>query len=507
MVVFYKRAIASITRDLSKTVILLLLTFILGTFAFGGIVVRSAIHNTDSYLRHNMPPILTISFDSHAWEETIDWSVVDFDNHETIPRAEHLSLEMIRAFGEFPYVTVDYRTSASLASRELEHYFFLGAEEWNLKFFNLHGSSTTNQVQFELDSMNLIQGRQFEEDELVPGAEQSVAIISEALAIQNNLSIGSTFKLYYLVFFPTEDGHIVWDQHFLTDENIYAQVGMEFKIVGLFDMPIEYDQDISDDMNRLEHLNAIFVPNWVIEDVTLRIHEAEVSVWDSVDFEPPFELVEREIVIDALFILEDPIYINEFKSVADQMLPEFHSMIDLSNRFANISSSMETMQDMADGILYGVIIATILILGLLITLFLRERRHELGIYLALGEKKKNIVTQILLEVVSISMIGIILAVFTGHFISSQISQNMLNNELVSLAQTDNDSHLEHWNEFDRFGISSTPMTPEEMMNAFEISLDSRTIGIFYLVGIGTVMLSSVLPITYIIKLNPKQVLM
>ena len=82
-------------------------------------------------------------------------------------------------------------------------------------------------------------------------------------------------------------------------------------------------------------------------------------------------------------------------------------------------------------ILLGAIIATIVIISLLILLFLSDRKHEIGVYLALGSKKKGIIFQIVTEVLILSIIGMTGALFVGNVMASNLSQEMLRNELVN----------------------------------------------------------------------------
>jgi len=134
----------------------------------------------------------------------------------------------------------------------------------------------------------------------------------------------------------------------------------------------------------------------------------------------------------------------------------------------------------------------------------------MGVYLALGERKGRIVSQILMEVVVTSFIGITLAVFAGHFISDAISGNMLRNALIEDAANQNDDWgwgvMREWTVFDEIGIPTT-MSIDEMVDAFEVTLGFETIGLFYAIGLGAVVLSTLVPVMYVVTLNPKKVLM
>jgi len=89
--------------------------------------------------------------------------------------------------------------------------------------------------------------------------------------------------------------------------------------------------------------------------------------------------------------------------------------------------------------------------------------------------------------------------------SSAVSRGMLMNQLT--ADTSSDMMIHHWDVFDQIGLPSMEMTPEEMMDQFDVSLSMGTIGLFYAVGLGAVIISSLVPVIYVITLNPKKVLM
>jgi len=258
-------------------------------------------------------------------------------------------------------------------------------------------------------------------------------------------------------------------------------------------------------------LNQIYVPNHVAEQIRRfrfdTFNEMDGGVRTEADFLPP---------VTSLFVLDDQLYIENFRIAAESLLPEFYGVGDSSNAFADISSSMEILQEIADWVLWIAIGATLLILSLLITLFLRDRRHEIGIYLALGERKLKIIFQILIEVVVVAVVGISLSVVAGSLISSEISQNMLRNELAALAEARN-VQMNPYATRTSFAITGSnslegmgfnfEMTPDEMLEQFNVSPNTSAIVLIFIVGLTTVVVSTLVPIVYITKLNPKKVLM
>ncbi|MCL1990344.1 MAG: ABC transporter permease [Defluviitaleaceae bacterium] len=516
---FFKRATTSIVRRPGKTVILLLLVFILGTVIAGAISVEGAISNTDANLRRNMQPIVSIEMNHQDWANTLEGEYFDWITTFP-PHPPALTVDHVRAIGALDYVGFyDYIIEGWLQSFDLSPYTAdgrtgFGGMDGEPRSFTLRGTSTHELVQVEQGIMEVVQGRQFEESELVAGGDRSAIIVSEAFANYNNLALHSTITLYHFVMFPDEDGELWgWGTDWWADDNIYARVGMEFEIIGFYDIPLgpDVDENHQDYWDRVTHVSStMYVPNWAIEDVDARREAALGSVWDAVDVEQPEwmthgpeEAPERSVT--PLFRLEDPTYLDDFRAAATPLLPDHHMLVDLSSTFDGISSSMATLQTISDWILYVSIGATLLILSLLITLFLRDRRYEMGVYLALGEKKGKIITQILMEVLVTSVVAITLSVFVGHLLSSQMSRAMLINQLQ--AEQSDDHWNRDWTIFDQIGIPTNQMSVDEMIDAFEVSLGIETVGLFYIIGLGAVVLSTLVPVVYVVTLNPKKVLM
>ena len=518
---FLKRAVTSIARRPGKTVILLLLVFILGTVIAGAISVGGAINNTDANLRARMQPIVAIEFDDQAFNDSIDWDNHDFDNDPNPwDNQPQITPTQVRALADLPYVAFhDFMIQYSLRSFDLERYWG-DQHPWNDEGrptdVPLRGTTSTDMIQFETGIMELVQGSQFDATHMLPGGTNSHALVSQQWANANNLSVGSTFTLSDFVMEPREQdwGGTQFQPWNPEDFNyLFGSADMTFTIVGLFDRPENEDED---SWTRVDALNTIFVPNWAIEESVNQLVQLIHQAFDASDLEldestaQQLEWIsERGMRIMSFFIVNDPANIEAFRAAAEPILPEFHNVQDMSNSFSDIESSMATMQGIADVVLWVSIGATLLILSLLITLLLRDRRYEMGVYLALGEKKSKIMSQILLEVVVTSFVGITLAIFSGHFISSAMSNNMLMNELQAAQAPSNDfgGGMWRWDIWQQIGIPNNDMTIPEMAEAFQVTLGADTILLFYGVGLGAVVLSTLIPVIYVVTLKPKKVLM
>ena len=524
---FFKRATTSILRRPGKSIILLLLVFILGSVIAGAISVEGAISNTDANLRRSMQPLVTVGLDQTAWLEWIQDQ--DFDWQTTFPpSAPQLTPDEIRRMGALPYVAhYDFIINHAMQSFDVTLPEYDGRqhgwlEEGMPAQVPLRGTSEREILHVQQGTIVMTSGRQFETHELQPSADPVAAVVSQQFATENNLSLNSTFTMNQWVAFPDEWGGDVtpWSPDEFLEENIFERIETEFVVVGMFDLPPRIDPDDNEEtFSRLSRLVTVYVPNWAIEDSARRHNDAvgrvfeyvgeEMPTWMAAD--RPEEGEELQMRVVPIFVLEDPADLDNFKEAARPILSsEFLTFEDRSGAFDDIASSMETMQNIANWVLYVSIGATLLILSLLITLFLRDRRYEMGVYLALGEKKGRIITQILMEVLVTSFVAITMSVFIGNLISGAVSHSMLMNELTNETSAPQDNWsmgIGQGSNFDEIGIPTNDMSIEEMMAQFDVSLTIQTIGIFYAIGLGAVVLSTLGPVLYVITLNPKKVLM
>ena len=517
---FFRRSMISLVRRPGKTLLLFALVVILGTVISGAVAVSGAINSTEANLRRRMRPIVTIEFDLVGWLEYHDLRI-----EEPVPMMTFFTQQQVHEIGALDYVNFYSMNSLGfLRSSELIRYGNRASFHGTPERFEVIGVNQPEVVQINQGIIDLVAGRQFEEGDLV-ASEDAVAIVSVQFAEVNNLSIGSTFELYEIVHFPDEcqvrifEGPC-YDSDFVryAEENIYERVSLEFTVIGLYDIPIDESLPPADFHReyfaRREHINNIYTPLWTHEDLVIRRRKAEIVAFEYVgakipDWLTPWDDSEDLLGGFVLFVLEDPTDLGAFREVAESILPDYWYILDLFSEFDALVASMETLQSVGSLVLYGSISLTIMILSLLVTLFLHDRRHEIGIYLSLGEGRGRIVTQILLETGIVTVIGITIATFIGNNVSRMVSQNILQNELltqVEQSERPSGDHI-HWTTFNHLRIPPVYMSPEELMAAFDVSLNVQGVVLFYAVGLGVVAISTIVPVTYIVVLKPKKVLL
>jgi len=445
-----------------------------------------------------MPAAITIEPDFVAMQEYEESS-------GEWPKVFPLSPELLNEIGNLPYVrNYDYSAITEMFSDELES--FVKNEEvtagrnhgkWNS--FTLKGVQNATFLDVEEGIIALTQGRTFTADEI--NNLTYVALLSQNVAEKNSLGVGSVFTMRDIVW--DYRGQTVLESTFFEEENIYASQYHDFELIGIYSTKVEMDTgDEWMDLQIQENIdNRIYVPNTIVEAAQ------RFQVKHMREMEPDDEFLnagsEELVWYQNVFILNDALAIEGFEKELRAIVPAFYTVVDLSVAYKDIVSSIETLRSFSFAILWAAVSATVFIISLIIILFLRDRRHEIGVYLALGEKRRTVIIQIILEVLIVAMAAISLSLLVGSFLSDTISTEMLRQDLLAAQMMSGDMSFGTLN---HMGFAANP-SPDEMLANYNVSLNATTILIFYAISIATVVIATILPMFYIVRLNPKKILM
>ena len=498
---FLHRACISIKRNLGKTSILFFVLLILSMVISGTISVSLAIETTESNLRANMLPVAIIEMDSER-----AWEIYEETGIRVCGRIEPEKFHMI---GELLYVRgFDYSITNVMFNPNLERYEpkIDGVEVWNYgqggsgfgEGFSLKGTHNPGIIEIEQGVIELVAGRVFEQEEI--NNFSNVAIISESFANLNNLVVGSTFSMRNILFDYGAGGAI---EEIYSEENIIVQESFDLEVVGLFRPTIVFQPDNPwEDWETLNLLqNRIYTPNNFTELTQRFMFERIVEYapeWWGGEI-PTFEDI---MIYENIFTLYTSEYLSSFRVAVSRILPDYFRVIDTGSVFRDAETALELMRELTLRILWLAIGATILILTLLIMLFIRDRKKEIGIYLALGERKGRIISQIAIEVMVVAFLAMIIALFIGILIADNMSQTMLINNLVAQQEVD----IWHWDQLAHMGFRND-LTSEEIIESYNVSLSLGMLFRVLVVGLGTVLLAIVIPFFYITRLNPKEIMM
>lgn len=501
---FFKRALTSITRRPGKTVILLVLVFVLSNVIAGSISVKNALDNTEDAMLSQMGVEVNIQVD---WEAIYNDSKGDY----TVPS---ITAEMVESIGASEYVkTYDYSINTSYEMRGLKYFYSEdpGYEQSENNWFQFIGGQSATLANIASGDIALKEGRTYTEEEIASG--DKVILVSDKFAQLNGLNVGSTVNVLYTIY--DYSGGIIYKEAVSSGDigilpyepyepKIIKTLEYEFKVIGTFTAkPIKTtDRDGNVIEQDSQYLNTIFATNKAItacnNDIT-----AELAA----------EGIDNTIYTNttAIFILKSPDVVEIFESQSQQYLPKGLVFIDNAASFDSVRTPMANVKWIANIVMWVAVCATILIISLLVTLFLRDRKHEMGIYLALGERKGIIASQILSEVLIIAVIAVSLSIFSGNILAEKMSTTMLENQLAEEEKNNaDDGGVIIYRAIDSYygGYGNeTLISADEVMEMYKVSIDAKTIAFIYLIGMGSVLVSTLIPIIYTLRLKPKNILM
>ena len=398
---------------------------------FFGFEIKNLISTVSNNLLIDFPAVATIYF-------TDDRS--DNDENSFNP----LTMDSIRKISDLNGVeSYDINILGEVATRNLTHVFeptlteihekninrnrlrdqvFISNEEF--VSFSLHGVQNIDLIDVQTGLIEIIEGTGFTNDQIESAAPY--VVISSLFALANDLNLYSTFRLESAVFDWRELGGNWWrGERNETYLNWIYEI--ELKVIGIFEIITEFDY-VNDEIGAMirdfELQNRIMMPNALVEQINQSTHDARAKVEPYFNYHP--------ITIPrTIFVLKDHGYSREFIESSNYILDYPFQMIDLSVSVEHLLTTHKNINSLISGFVFFEVVALLLISILMMISFVIERRMEIAVYLSLGEKRKNVLSQIVCEktiIIGFSFVtSIILSLFLREIINQNLNEFILNN--------------------------------------------------------------------------------
>lgn len=299
----------------------------------------------------------------------------------------------------------------------------------NSNLVMLNGITTSkSNIDFKSEVLKLEKGRHIEEN------DKNKIMIHEKFAELNNVNLGDKIKL-------SQEGK-----------------SLEFEIVGIYS---------GEKTNTFNGLSSDFIENTVYSDYK---SSQELS-----------NLIANNKVTSVEYGVEDPTKLDDVIKAVEN-LGMNNLMVSKSNKnYELITSSVESITKITNMIRIGSVVVGVVILSLILMFWVRERTYEIGILLSLGTSKINLVLQFVVEVLLVTIFGLITALGI-----EMITIKYLANNVGSIFSED------------------IPKTiADELM---KISVNGIDIVNLVIVMIAIVIISVVVALLPILKMKPKKIL-
>ena len=475
-----KRGLISILRRPFKTFMLFCVLFLVNLLIIASISVYTAIGRMEDRIYDRLPSIVML-------QDHID---VTFENRV------QMTSELINAIGNLSYVkqfdytfgitagvnALDLKPWVRLPDRGLTPPGWGYHPEFGAEVKILAGVTTPSFYEVRSDFLELIEGRTFFEEEINVEEEVAPIIVSQGFAEINDLIIGSEFELAISNFY--------WLHGFYEIHENYQQIFIPVRIIGIFEPILSPFMELEDFVGPIFTNHRMYVPSYAVHNALDFLERSYGSVNSEVT-------ISREPMLQ-MFFLHDMRMLDDFVRAVAELTDDFR-VIDHTGGFGGMFSAVENLGQITTAFLFFSAGAMLVVMVLAQLLLIFERRFEFGIYLALGERRKNIVTQIVFEVIPITFLAMTCALLVGNRLAEEMSRNLIIQEIQNTPFINAPTQMEmHGYRFE--------MWQSDMLDMFEIHLDGATVVAYFGIGLSMTTLSIIVPVILITRLSPKKVL-
>ena len=531
---YFKRCILNIIRKPSKTLLLFLIVFLLGNLVCGSYAITQSTTKVKDNIKQQLGGLITI----HAKSKMND----DIYNHYACTSKPYMKeKEVVDIFNEVSNHELvhykDYMYSYLFESRDI--IFSRDFEYSEVKKFDplinlpVFGVSQSYFSDIKNERIVITEGRTFTDEEIETGSPK--IILHENYQGENNtcdfisyeyiytygekyyicnrekrkLNVGDKIELVRQIY----DSDINTWTGFPYDRTVHYEDKKEYEIIGFYKNLEEYrDNSFHPSTMELNGNQVTTYQSYMLDGAYIPANNLIHEIYEFQEYVDQYKDESiignygNDINLNSLTMeVKDPeqleSFVEEIKKV--YISKNFNDLEYLSSKdtYDLVAGPIESLSTISFTVLIVSIIVSVVILTLVIVMFLKDRRYEIGIYISLGEKKWKILSQIILEVLIVSMLALNLSLLSGMKLGSMITDKIYETSILKDQEVMEDKLAE---------LGSVNPDNLQMYNVTEemkFELDTEYVFSVYAIGFVVVLLSSTIPVMYILRIEPKKVLM
>lgn len=500
---YLKRAWYYTKRKISKSLLLFFIVFLLGSLISSSLVINQATKKVKDNMKSQLGALISLTADS-----TLSSNIELWKNYQT---------DTLKKFNNHVNELYDsFKDNENILYAELVKKITLGSNELLIGdsldiFNNIHDLSAINDIPLygisrpsfgDLEEKNIIltSGRTFSEDEINKGSnvvilDANYQKITHSECVENPgitscsfqkkaLNIGDSIKLV---------------------ANLYDEMGtyidsqtIEYEIIGFYQPLKDYMKSSFDSKDSI--YGRLYVP----ENNLMNVIDHYPNEYQNQVMLHSKNL--QEYLISSMTIhLKNPEYVEK---LCDDIKNEINALnllgldvMSSTEAYEAVCGPLESLSFIATIILVISTIITVVVLSLVVTLFIKDRKHEIGIYVSLGERRWKIALQIMMEVMIAGIFALFLSLFSGKFIGAQLSENMLDKQIEKQQEIIH-KKLEQLEVVNPNGVDV-----QVVEDQFEVKMNTYDYVLIFVSGSMIMILSSLVPVSYTLRIKPKDILM
>ena len=527
---FVNRAFKNVTRKMSKSILLTLTFFLIGNLVIIGLGVSNASNSAKILTRKKMRAVVTYSLDYNKIWQYMD-SIEDEDEREEFynnyPR---ITLGEAEEFLKDTRVKTANAVSTNMwymdhmKSLDFVHLNNQAEESYDGEgncwidddgkercykspTFLIKSNMFSSMIEFEDGEFKIVDGRFYNDNEINSG--DLVCVISENLADYNGVSVGDDIRLS---FAGTTFGGME-----MSDDDTEAVI----EVIGIF----SHNHPITPDSSNFNYCapyenpdNMIFMPttstymaslayNQKIFDYN-REQNPDDEYYDEEKRPTEENMMENTYIENVTLLLSDPLDVDKFVEDYKNQLSQFTSLDANNEEFKKLAKPLDTLSMYANFIVSLVVINAVVIISLVTALTLKTREYEIGVLLSIGASKFKVIAQFFIELALVAILGFSLSVISGSLIAKKIGYKVLEYQIASSDIEEEDDSFDYYGEFDPWSTNyATEITLDDLVDEYEVTVSPLIIAEIYILGLGIVFISVIIPSFMIMRYNPKKILM
>ena len=368
-----KRAFLYTMRKKTKTLILFLVLVTISTFILTGLSIYKAADDSALSLRQSVGGSIRLELDENnrknwQYQQAAGGMLVDYVGapitDEDIQKI--MSIDGIKAYnglGDGSVFAKDFSFISGFSFGAGSDYSRLPSVT-DSEYFNF----------FTRKAFQLVEGRHIKE------GDDHVVLISTAIAEKNALKLGDTITVQCCY-----------------DSGNYPDVSLT--IIGIY----AYEADNEFNTTSTDKRNRLIIDHKAMQEIMQR------------------DVIQYDNGVD--FYVDDP---REMEKIASQIKAldldwdSFTLTMD-NSAYEAVASPLTAMQNLIVWLIVGCVAVSVGILILILSMWIKQRRHETGILLSVGISKSRILLQYTVEVLMIAVVAFGLSFFTSALISQGVS--------------------------------------------------------------------------------------
>ena len=518
---FFTRAIKNVTRRMSKSILLAVTFFLIGNLVIIGLGINNAAEQAKIETRQKMRAVVSYEVDYDAFRKYVE----DLDEEaqqEAYKNYPSVTMDDIKNLMSDERVkTVNVLSTNMLYSNGFETLPLNNDRENNGGGTMTYEDGTTveyidpdlklqtnyfpNMIELEDKMYEIVEGRFYNQEEVDEG--KMVCLITDKLASHNNLRVGDVITIDLV----SKNDMRYYEQSGITEDDIH----MNLEIIGIYHNNDELDEN-SDEykwMSRYDSPdNTILAPALAYGNAyyNMGIKQYEYSKAQNPEYYVDSETPTPEsytYVNKAVFLLDDPLNVDQFVADHQSDLKDFMKIDANNETFKKLARPLDTLSLFSNIIVWIVAINAIVIITLVTALTLKTREYEIGVLLSMGVSKMKIVAQFFVELIIVALIGFTLSVASGSLVAKQVGKMVMDYQVDTESQygslDDQNNGTIYWGETNYF----TEISQDDLLAEYDVQISPMIIAEIYILGIGVVFISILIPSFMIMRFNPKKILM